>query len=120
MSDTQIRETHAQRRARYKTDSRPANRAFVFNVVDMTMKGTVDLLQKKMSALQARIDTIEAGRAKTLADCYRGPWNSGVAYPRGTLVTDRGSCWLCIHDTAARPGETGDWRLIVKAGRDAR
>jgi len=73
------------------------------------------------SRLSATVEALEGGQVVTLADCYKGTRSSdSTHHRRGDLVTDRGSCWLAIKDTTARPGETGDWHLIVKAGRNGR
>jgi hypothetical protein len=41
-------------------------------------------------------------------------------YARGLLATWGGSLWLSLADTRAKPGENGDWRLVVKRGADGR
>lgn len=52
---------------------------------------------------------------------YRGVYKSSTAYEEGDTVTYGGSVWYALRSTAATPGgESRDWRLAVKAGRDGR
>ena len=60
-----------------------------------------------------RLETLE--RRPSAKWC--GTFEDGKAYAECSLITDRGSLWLALRDTAQRPG-SGDsgWRLIVKGG----
>lgn len=49
-----------------------------------------------------------------------GIWEPGRLYPKGAGVTVRGAWWIAQVDTRERPGESRDWRLSVKAGRDGK
>jgi hypothetical protein len=51
---------------------------------------------------------------------YQGRHVSGKAYDTGDLVTAGGSAWYCLRTTTGAPGNSGDWVLMVKRGRDAR
>jgi hypothetical protein len=51
---------------------------------------------------------------------YCGTWNAHAQFNEGNLVTDHGSLWACLRSTRARPGESDDWQLAVKKGRDGR
>lgn len=51
-------------------------------------------------------------------DC--GVYSEGRAYEPGDSVTWGGSLWIAQRDTCAKPGESDDWRLAVKRGRDGR
>jgi hypothetical protein len=57
---------------------------------------------------------------RSFADVYRGVYEPAVPYTRGAITTWGGSLWLSLNDTSAKPGENGDWKLIVKAGRDGK
>lgn len=51
---------------------------------------------------------------------YREVWREGE-YERGDVVTWTGSAWHCQQKTTGKPGESDDWKMIVKkgaAGRD--
>lgn len=49
----------------------------------------------------------------------QGLYKSDHEYEKGDCVTFGGSLWICQKDLpAGRPGETSDWRLAVKRGRD--
>lgn len=48
-----------------------------------------------------------------------GIYKEGAAYQAGDGVTWGGSFWIAQKDTGKKP-DTGDWRLAVKRGRDAR
>lgn len=56
----------------------------------------------------------------TLLDRYQGIWREGKEYRRGDTVQSRGSQYAAERDTVARPGNSEDWRLLVKAGRDGK
>jgi hypothetical protein len=51
---------------------------------------------------------------------YCGVHVRGKTYDLGDLVTAGGSAWYCRTTTANAPGNSGDWSLMVKRGRDAR
>lgn len=52
---------------------------------------------------------------------HRGVWREGEIYERGQMATFNGGTWSCQRDGATgKPGESADWLLIVKAGRDGR
>jgi Collagen triple helix repeat (20 copies) len=51
----------------------------------------------------------------------RGIFRSGMVYDRGDSVTYGGSCWLAQKDGPhGKPGESPDWRLSTKHGRDGK
>ena len=51
----------------------------------------------------------------------RGVYRSGAAHRRGDGVTYAGSFWIAQRDTEATPGgDSPDWRLAVKRGRDGK
>jgi hypothetical protein len=65
--------------------------------------------------LHARIEELEQ---QTLRDA--GVWEANKVYGTGMVVSDHGSAWVCKAPTCRRPGESGDWRLLVKKGRDGK
>jgi len=51
----------------------------------------------------------------------RGVYRPGTPYERGDAVTHGGSLWIAQKDDpTGKPGESEDWRLAVKKGRDGR
>ena len=53
---------------------------------------------------------------KTRAILYRKVWREGE-YEGGDVVTWGGSAWHCeVEKTTAKPGDSPDWRLMVKEG----
>lgn len=51
----------------------------------------------------------------------KGVFREGEAYKSGDCVTWGGSMWIAQKDnTEGKPGESKDWRLSVKKGRDGR
>jgi hypothetical protein len=50
----------------------------------------------------------------------RGVYRQGQPYERGDGVTAGGNYWIAQKDTAAKPGESDDWRLAVRRGRDGK
>jgi hypothetical protein len=59
-------------------------------------------------------------QVRTFADVYQGVYEDGKLYTRGLLTTWGGSLWLSLADTRMKPGENGEWRLVVKRGTDGR
>lgn len=59
-------------------------------------------------------------QVRTFADVYQGVYENGRLYERGLLTTWGGSLWLSQAETKAKPGESPDWRLIVKKGADGK
>jgi hypothetical protein len=52
---------------------------------------------------------------------YRGVWREGETYQRGDTVTWGGSTFIAQKDTPeGKPETSSDWRLSVKAGRNAK
>jgi integrin beta 3 len=49
-----------------------------------------------------------------------GVWKAGNVHARGDGVTHGGSWWIAQRDTTAKPGESEDWRMCVKRGRDGK
>jgi hypothetical protein len=54
------------------------------------------------------------------APWYAGTWQAGRRYPKGAKVTKKGAEWTAKADTFAIPGESKDWQLSAKGGRDGR
>ncbi|MDB6455011.1 hypothetical protein [Falsirhodobacter sp. 20TX0035] len=66
---------------------------------------------------------ITAGKVKEIpipGFVDRGVFKDGSGYLPGDGVTFGGSFWICQKDTNAKPGESEDWRLAVKKGRDGK
>lgn len=68
------------------------------------------LIEERMGEMQVR----------TFADVYQGVYENGRSYERGQLVTWGGSLWLSQSEAKAKPGESAEWKLVVKKGADAR
>ena len=50
---------------------------------------------------------------------YRGVWKSGE-YLTGDSVTFGGSQWTALKSTEGKPGDSSDWQMSSKRGRDGR
>lgn len=50
----------------------------------------------------------------------RGVHRTGEQYRKGDGVTYQGSYWIALKDTTGKPGDSPDWRLSVKKGRDGK
>jgi hypothetical protein len=79
-----------------------------------------DLIQMagtRRRALERRIDALE--QRPQFSDA--GVFQEGKAYRQGEGVTFGGSYFLAQRDVPlGKPGESADWRLIVKRGRDGK
>jgi len=69
------------------------------------------------SVIEQRLAEIQV---RTFADVYQGVYEIGRTYNRGLLTTWGGSVWLSQTETKSKPGESPDWKLVVKKGADAR
>ena len=63
-----------------------------------------------------RIDELESSRDGLT---YKGVWKPGE-HRRGEFVTHQGSLWHCERQTQLKPGDSDDFTLAVKRGRDGR
>lgn len=70
----------------------------------------------RLAALEQRLAQVEA----TKGIAYRGIWTEGTLYSRGDFATRGGSCWHANCETYSKPGESPDWTLAVKCGRDGK
>jgi hypothetical protein len=78
----------------------------------------VDAIKAAVAPLKARIADLET---RTVGPEYKGTFEIGHAYSRGSLVTRGGGLWLALSDTTLTPGSSPTaWRLIVKSGGAAR
>jgi hypothetical protein len=72
------------------------------------------LHEQRLMAAERRLAALESRE-------YQGVWSAEQAYAKGAMVTQGGSLW---HSNAAenrtKPGESEQWTLCVKKGRDAR
>lgn len=61
------------------------------------------------------------GTARFPVQIQQGVYVDGQTYVRGDVATFGGSQWHCdAETTATKPGESKDWTLIVKRGRDGK
>lgn len=72
----------------------------------------------RLSLRFVRGDIVKTFRVPGIVD--RGVYKAGEVYEQGDAVTFGGAFWISQKDTSAKPGEPGEWRLSVKAGRDGR
>ena len=70
---------------------------------------------KALSALKARVAELEKSPIN-----YDGVHREGKSYSRGTFVTFNGALWHANYATTAKPGNSSDWTLAVKKGRDGK
>ena len=59
-------------------------------------------------------------QVRTFADVYQGVYENGRTYERGQLVTWGGSLWLSEREAKTKPGESAEWKLVVKRGADGK
>jgi len=57
---------------------------------------------------------------KTAIVLDAGVWKDGTSYVQGDGVTLAGNFFIAQTATTAKPGQSVDWRLAIRAGRDAR
>ena len=74
-------------------------------------------LRDKIEALEIRNLEAEKQAAEFR---YRGVWQPGEQYRRNNFVTQDGGVWVCLRDTEGKPGQSLDWQLAVRRGRDGK
>jgi hypothetical protein len=61
------------------------------------------------------------GVITTKVAAYRGVWKSDEGYTQGDFVTWGGGVWHCNSEqVTSKPGDSEDWTLAVKRGRDGK
>lgn len=89
------------------------------------VSGLHDYLDKVLSPMNARMAAFEARinllESQTKNFVYLGVWESGRTYLRHNVTTRDGGMWIVrAEQTLQRPGDSPDWVLCVKRGRDGR
>jgi hypothetical protein len=74
-------------------------------------------VRDKIEALELR--TVEA-ETKAAEFRYRGVWQPGEHYRKNNFVTYDASVWACLRDTEGKPGQSLDWQLAVRKGKDGK
>jgi ketosteroid isomerase-like protein len=77
--------------------------------------------QRDVTATIKRGDFVKSHTVRVPALLDKGVFKEGTVYEKGDGVTWGGSFWIAQKDAPeGKPGSGPDWRLAVKAGRDAR
>lgn len=90
--------------------------AFARDVV-AAIKESQQVLQNQIAALEARIMEMEKHVAEIK---YTGVWRDGETYKRGNSCTHDGSIWIALRDTEGKPGQSLEWQLAVRKGKDGK
>jgi integrin beta 3 len=81
----------------------------------------IDLAAGEMVVVFARGDVRREFRKAIPLLIDRGVFKADEQYRHGNVVTWGGSAWIAQkHGPAGKPGESPDWRLAVKHGRDGK
>ena len=76
-------------------------------------------IAKATAPLRSEIDGLKAEITELKQREYQGVWDNSKAYARHAMVTRRGSVWCSLaNENRSTPGESPNWRLAVRAGRD--
>ena len=88
-----------------------------FDAVKSYVDGSFEEAEKWMRDLEKRIADLEQNQFEDA-----GVWVDSRSYRKNQGVTQAGSFWIAQRDVAAgeKPGASNNWRLAVKAGKDAR
>jgi hypothetical protein len=96
---------------------------------DVVVRGVKAIEVHELQAGEIAIKTLLTGgeshvtkaHIPTFADTYQGVWRESFGeYAKGHTVTHKGSVWLAKEPASTKPGDSPDWQLIVKAGRDGK
>jgi hypothetical protein len=84
------------------------------------VKALLDPIRARVSALE-RLEGRVAELERSLEQrSYKGVYDGAVTYSRHNMVTKNGCMWVALKDTYGVPGESQDWQLCVKKGRNGR
>jgi hypothetical protein len=84
--------------------------------IEFIMGEVADYAKSVQVALDKRDKRIE----EIASDGFQGPWQENRSYARGMTVQAGGSVFRAKKLTAQRPGESADWVLMVRRGRNGR
>jgi hypothetical protein len=84
-------------------------------MIDGIASALANVVKQERAANAKRLDAIEATRMR-----YVGVFVQGTEYRPGMVVSRSGSSWHCNVATTAVPGQSPDWEMMTKAGRDGR
>ena len=100
-----------------KDPKRPATAREFYTVVQ-AIGETLQSAAGEIKALRGRVAELEAQVSGGLE--YQGTHEAGKSYRRNVACTHNGCLWISTVETRQRPGDGHDWKLAVRAGRDAR
>jgi hypothetical protein len=90
----------------------PAEPVTDFEVIGELVGGELKKRDAIIERLEERLQRLEEGKAR-----HAGTWQAGRSYGAGEFVTRSGSLWFVKKDFAAgAPGESPDFKLVVKRG----
>jgi hypothetical protein len=91
--------------------------AEIANLVQRHVASALKQRDDKIAALEARIVDSEKQAAEFR---YRGVWQPGETYKKNNFITFDGSVWVCLRETEGKPGQSLDWQLAVRRGKDGK
>jgi hypothetical protein len=92
----------------------------VLRVVARGVKEFVGHRDARLTSHELRMLAIER-RLGELETQYKGVWSADVSYAKGSMTTHAGSLWHSnVAENRTKPGESEQWTLCVKRGRDGR
>ncbi len=80
----------------------------------------IEVMFDALKAAKARNEALEVKVARLESrplQKWAGTFIRGTAYTEASLCTHKGGLWVAITATRETPGESSDWRLIVKRGQ---
>jgi Collagen triple helix repeat (20 copies) len=90
---------------------------YLVEQIDRTLKtGKITTEDGGRTLLWRLGDTVHEIKTAIVLDA--GVWKDGTTYVPGDGVTVGGSFFIAQAKTNAKPGQSDDWRLAVKAGKD--
>jgi hypothetical protein len=88
-----------------------------------------EFVGEQLAPLRAELVALKAANAELRGQIavlqksgvhFRDVWEDGTEYSEGDCVVSGGSLWRANATTTFKPGQSTDWRLICRKGRDAR
>lgn len=91
--------------------------ADAIEMVTEPLLNRIRVLEKRATDIESQVKDFEERRGLKFVGVWR---DDAGGYAQHDVVAHNGSMWVCLKTTRGRPGDSRDWQLSVKCGRDGR
>ena len=76
---------------------------------------SLSLALQALDLLDQRLRAVETAQGEAVLRAFQGAWLPARTYPKGSIVQNAHGLYVALSNTAERPGESSDWRLMVRS-----